>query len=76
MLLGQSGFPQGYILGPLFFILYVNDLPKSVRAAECLLFADDTRIFFYQNCNYKTLMEYLKELYHENYKMPIKLRET
>ena len=75
MLFGQSGFPQGSILGPLFFILYVNDLPKSIRAAECLLFADDTSTF-YQNCNYKTPMEYLKELYHENYKMPIKLRET
>ena len=53
MLLGQSGFPQGSILRPLFFILYINDLPKSIRDAERLLFADDTSIF-YQNCNYKT----------------------
>ena len=60
MLVVQSGFPQGSILGPLFFILYINDPPKSIRDVECLLFADDTSIF-YQNCNYKTLMEYLND---------------
>lgn len=52
--------PQGSILGPLFFIIYINDRPKSVRHVECLLFADDNSVF-YQSCNPKTLIEYLND---------------
>ena len=49
----KCGVPQGSILGPLFFILCINDLSKVSKLTELLLFADDTRMFFsHSNPNY------------------------
>ena len=53
------GVPQGSILGPLLFTIYINDMHQAVTSSKMHHFADDTNLLF-SNKNRKVMDQNIK----------------
>lgn len=56
-----AGIPQESVLGPLFFLIYINDLPDELTSL-CKIFADNTSLFSKTINSKKSEIEYNKDL--------------
>ena len=58
-----TGVPQGSVLGPLLFLLYINDIQYCSELVSIILFADDTNILYSDSCLEKLYPLLLKRNY-------------
>ena len=77
----SCGVPQGSLLGPLLFFLYINDLPNASPVLDFVMYADDTNLF-YSNNDTETLfstvnmeLEKIREWFKAN-KLLLNIKKT
>ena len=59
----KSGVPQGSLLRPLLFCIFINDLPDLLKLSESFIFADDLKLLFTGKAN-RQIHEDLNRIHH------------
>ncbi len=67
-------FPQGSILRPILFLLYVNEMPSSIKNGRTVLFADDTNVLCKTEAVNNTISE-VSNMFNNN-KLIVNERKT
>ena len=58
----RSGVPQGSVLGPLLFLLYIDDLHSIVRHSKLKLYADDVALYREIKSEARLTVNYCKKI--------------